>query len=261
MFGSFRNNIQNQMMTASNRIASGVRINSAADDAAGLGIANALEAQIRGLNQGTRNALDFDSALNTADGALSTIGDTLIRIRDLALQASNGILTDDQRGTIQAEVDQLLNHIDRTTSQTDFNRRNLLDGSFTNMNMQAGPNAGQNIRVSIDSTTLDGLGLSGFNVLGGPGNIDIAAIDTAIARVTGNRGAIGAMQNRIEHIVDQNNTAALNMTQAHSRIYDADIALEMMRLSQARILEQMQMFSMRNQMERTRANLGFVGIM
>jgi len=261
MFNSFRQNIQNQMQTTSQRLSSGRRINSAADDAAGLGISQALEAQIRGLNQATRNALDFDSALRTADGGLESIGDTLLRIRDLALQASNGILSDSDRNIIQSEVNQLLNHISTTTTNTEFNRINLLDGSFDNMNMQAGPNAGQNVNVSIGNTSLASLGLEGFSVMGGPGNINISAIDTAISRVVGNRGSIGAIQNRIEHIVDQNTLSALNMTQANSRIADADMALEMMRLSQARILEQMQAFNMRNQMERTRANAGFVGIM
>jgi len=258
---SFRHNIQNDMQRASQRIATGARINSAADDAAGLGIAQALEAQIRGLNQATRNALDFDSALSTADGGLETITSSLIRIRDLSLQASNGILTDENRATIQAEIDQHLDHISRVTRDTEFNRMRMLDGSFNNMNLQAGPNAGNNLRVSIAATTLDGLGMEGFTVLGGAnGVIDIAAIDTAISRVVANRGAIGAIQNRIEHIVDQNNISAINMAQAHSRVADADIALEMMRLQQARIREQMSIFSMQNQMERTRANLRFVGI-
>jgi flagellin len=260
IFNSFRHNIQNQMQSASQRLASGRRINSAADDAAGLGISQALEAQIRGLNQATRNALDFDSALRTAEGGLGSIGESLLRIRDLALQASNGILTDADRATIQIEVDQLLSHIGRVTTDTQFNRVNLLDGSFNNMNMQVGPNAGQNVNVSIQNSGLAALGIAGFSVMGGPGNINIAAIDTAISRVAANRGSIGAIQNRIEHIVDQNNIAAENMARANSRIADADIALEMMRLNQARILQQLQVFSVRNQMERTRANLGFVGI-
>ena len=261
MFNSFRSNIQNNMMTASQRLASGRRINSARDDAAGLGISQALEAQIRGLNQATRNVLDFDSALNTADGGLSTITSSLLRIRDLALQASNGILSDADRATIQIEVDQHLNHITRATSDTEFNRINLLDGSFDNMNMQAGANAGQSIGVSIESTSLASLGIAGFSVMGGPQNIDIAAIDTAISRVVASRGSIGAIQNRIGYIVDQNNIASINMSAANSRIADADMALEMMRLHQERIREQMQIFTMRNQQERTRANLGFVGIM
>jgi flagellin len=260
IFNSFRHNIQNSMQSASQRIASGRRINSAADDAAGLGISQALEAQIRGLNQATRNALDFDSALNTAEGGLGSISESLLRIRDLALQASNGILNDENRASIQAEIDQHLNHISRVTTDTEFNRRSLLDGSFTNMNAQVGPNAGQNIRVSISGTSPAALGIEGFSVMGGPQNINIAAIDGAINRVVSNRGAIGAIQNRLEYIIEQNNITAINMAAANSRIADADIALEMMRLNQSRILQQMQVFTMRNQMERTRANLGFIGI-
>lgn len=260
IFNSFRNNIQNNMNTASQRLASGKRINSAADDAAGLGISQALEAQIRGLNQATRNALAFDSALNTADGGLSSIGSSLLRIRDLALQASNDTLTSENRSAIQAEIDQQLNHISKVTTNTEFNRINLLDGSFTNMNAQVGPNAGQNLSISIQGTNLAGLGIAGFSVMGGPKNIDIDAIDKAINMVLSQRGSIGAVQNRIEHIVEQNNTAAINMAAAKSRIADADIALETMRLNQARILQQLQNFTLKNQMERTRASLGFVGI-
>ena len=260
MFNSFRSNIQNNMQTASQRLASGRRINSAADDAAGLGISQALEAQIRGLNQATRNALDFDSALNTADGGLGSISESLHRIRDLALQASNSILTDANRASIQAEIDQHLDHISRVTTDTQFNRMNLLDGSFNNMNMQVGPNAGQSINVSIQGTSLAALGIAGFSVMGGPQNINIGAIDNALNLVVSQRGSIGAMQNRIEHIVNQNNINAINTAAANSRIADADIALEMMRLEQSRIIQQLQTFSMRNQMERTRANLGFIGI-
>ena len=261
IFNSFRHNIQSNMLSASRRLASGRRINSAADDAAGLGISQRLEAQIRGLNQATRNALDFDSALNTAEGGLGSISSSLLRIRDLALQASNGILSNDDRASIQIEVDQLLNHIGRVTTDTEFNRINLLDGSFDNMNAQVGPNAGQGLNVSISGTSLAALGLEGFSVMGGPQNIDIAAIDTAINRVVSNRGSIGAIQNRLGYVVEHNNVASINMAAANSRIADADMALEMMRLNQARILEQMQIFSMRNQMQRTRANLGFVGVM
>ena len=260
IFNSFRHNIQNNMQTASQRLASGRRINSAADDAAGLGISQALEAQIRGLNQATRNTLDFDSALNTAEGGLASISSALLRIRDLSLQASNGILNDENRASIQAEVDQLLNHISSVTTDTEFNRINLLDGSFNNMNAQVGPNAGQGLNVSVSGTSLAALGLEGFSVMGGPQNINIAAIDTAINRVVSSRGQIGAIQNRFEHIVNNNNVAAENMTAANSRIADADMGLEMIRLHQARILQQMQVFSLQNQMQRTRANLGFVGI-
>ena len=260
IFNSFRNNIQSNMRTASQRVASGRRINSAADDAAGLAISQILEAQIRGLNQGTRNARDFDSALSTADSGLDSISSSLLRIRDLSLQASSSILTDANRAVIQDEIDQHLDHISRVTTDTEFNRMNLLDGSFANRHMQVGPNAGQSINLSIEGTSLANLGLVGFSVMGGPQNIDLAAIDNAINMVVSGRGGIGAMQNRLEHVVNHNNISAENMTQANSRIADADIALEMMRLHQTRILEQMQVFNMRNQMERTRANTGFVGI-
>jgi len=261
IFNSFRNNIQNNMQSASQRIASGRRINSATDDAAGLGISQALEAQIRGLNQATRNARDFDSALSSADSGLGSISESLIRIRDLSLQASNGILNNENRASIQAEIDQHLDHIARVTSDTEFNRINLLDGSFNNMRVQVGANSGQSIGMSIQGTSPAALGIENFSVMGGPGNINIGAIDSALNSVVASRGSIGAMQNRIEHIVDQNNITALNLLAAESRIADADIALEMMRLSQSRILQQMQTFSIQNQIERTRANVGFVGIM
>lgn len=261
IFNSFRNNIQNNIQSASRRLASGRRINSAADDAAGLAIAQRLEAQIRGLNQGTRNALDFDSALITAEGGLSTVTDSLIRIRELAIQAGSDVLNNSNRALLQAEIDQHLAQIDSTGRDLQFNTRPLLDGSFVNMNVQVGANAGQMIGTSIDEISAVALGIDNFSVMGGPQNIDLAAIDNAIGMVVSNRGSIGATQNRIEHIVNNNTTASINMSAARSRIEDADMALEMMRLHQARILEQMQIFNARNQQERTRANLRFVGIM
>jgi len=261
MFSNFRSNIQNNLFSASQRVASGNRINSARDDAAGLGIAQALEAQIRGLNQATQNTLNFDSLLNTAEGSLSNVGQSLVRIRELAIQASNDTLNTANRQALQLEIDQQLSHISSVAQGAQFNNLNLLDGSFENMNAQVGPNSGQGINVSIQEFSLAALGIEGFSVMNGRANIDIAAIDNALSMVTAQRGSIGALQNRMEYTANNNTLAALNSSQSHSRIADADIALEMMRLQQNRILEQMQMFSTRNQMERTRANAGFVGIM
>ena len=256
-FNSFRNNVQNGMAQSSQRLAGGRRINSAADDAAGLGIASRMQAQIGGLNQGNRNAADMDSALRTADGTLSTITESLQRVRELAVQAASPIMSDADRALIQTEVNQHLNQIQRAAGDTQFNTMRLLDGSFADMHMASNPN-GSGMQISIANTSLETLGIDSFDVTSG--RPDIAAIDDALAMVSSNRADIGAVQNRIEYIMDSNSIASLNQAAAQSRIADADMALEAMMWEQQQVLQQYQIFSMREQMERSRESLGFVGI-
>jgi len=257
ILNSFRNNVQNTMQQSAERLSSGRRINSAADDAAGLAISSRMDSLIRSLDQGSRNAADMDSAMRTADGSLSTITDSLQRIRELAVASANPILSDANRNALQNEVNQHLDQIQRAAGDTQFNTIRLLDGSFADMHMASNPN-GSGMQISIQNTSLDTLGIANFDVSGG--RPDIAAIDNAISMVSANRSDIGAAQNRIEHIIDSNSTASLNQAAARSRITDADMALEAMLWEQQQVLQQYQIFSVRNQMERDRQSLGFVGV-
>lgn len=150
---------QNSLSTSMQRLSSGLRINSAKDDAAGLAIAERMTTQIRGLNQAQRNANDGISLAQTAEGALGTIGNNLQRIRELAVQSRNATNSAEDRAALQKEVDQLKSEIDRVATDTSFNGTNLLDGSFTAMAFQVGANQGQLINIdSIQNSKIDQLG-------------------------------------------------------------------------------------------------------
>ena len=257
IFNSFRTNTQNNIQRSTQRLSSGRRINSAADDAAGLGIAQRMSSQIRGLNQGTRNATDMDSLMRTADGGLSGVSESLQRVRELSLQASNSILTPNQRQMIQNEIDQHLSNINDLTQNTQFNSQPLLDGSFQDGHMAAAPD-GSGPSVNIDASHAAALGLENFDSTGT--SVDLNAIDRALDNVAGNRASLGATMNRTEHIIYANNVSSENLSAARSRIEDADMAFEFMRMNQERVIEQYQMFMFRSAMDRERSRLGFVGV-
>jgi len=238
-------NIQN----LSQQLASGNRINSAADDAAGLAISERMSAQERGLAQGTRNTADMQSLVNTAEGALSSINSNLQRLNELGLQASNGILTDSDRANIQHEVDQILENINSIAQSTQFNTRNLLDGSSNNLHTASSPD-GSGPTVSLPSMTLEDLGLEGFNVTElTNGRVDLSAIHNAMNMVNGARSELGAMSNRMDYIMTSNDISQLNLASARSRIQDTDMAQATMELSRERVLEQYQIASQRREME------------
>jgi len=230
------NSIANtQMQTSMIRLASGQRINSAKDDAAGLAISEKIGAQIRGLDQGTANTMDMQNLVNTAEGALSSIGDSLQRIRELSLQASNGIYTNEDRALMQKEADQLMSQIDSVSSGTQFNTKNLLDGSFNNQNTASDAN-GNGPSVSIGNMS--------SSMLLGPGKLDLVAgvdlsrIDNAMSMVNNQRSYLGAMSNRFDSTVATNQITSLNLSASKSRIADADIAKEAMNLSKENVLQQ-----------------------
>ncbi|HTJ96098.1 MAG TPA: hypothetical protein VL381_01410, partial [Rhodocyclaceae bacterium] len=161
---------QSSLQTSLQRLSSGLRINSAKDDAAGLGIADRLSSQIRGLNQATRNANDGVSLAQTAEGALGTIGDNLQRLRELAVQSANATNTSIDRTALQSEVNQLVAEIDRVASSTQFNGVNLLDGSFTSSTFQVGANVGQTISVSMNSARASTIGTGTSSAVTGVGD-------------------------------------------------------------------------------------------
>jgi flagellin len=221
------------------KLSSGLRINRAGDDAAGLAISEKMRGQIRGLDMATKNAQDGISLIQTAEGALTESHSMLQRMRELAVQSANDTNVDADRTALQSEVTQLSAEIDRISDNTEFNTQNLLNGSFSGKQFQIGANSGQTISLSISTMNAAALGLSAVDIstVTGAGTA-IAALDGAISSVSGQRASLGAVQNRLEHTVNNLSVTSENLTAAESRIRDVDMAREMMRFTKDQILLQ-----------------------
>ena len=228
------NTSQGALATSLERLSSGLRINSAKDDAAGLAISERMTTQVRGLNQAIRNANDGISLAQTAEGAMQEVTNNLQRIRELAVQSANATNTVADRTALNAEVQALITEIDRVAADTTFNGVNLLNAAGT-FDFQIGANAGQRISV----TTVDVSGIIAGDVLD-VANSDtmMTAVDTALATVNGARADLGAVQNRFESVVANVQTNVENLSAARSRIRDADFAAETAELTRAQILQQ-----------------------
>ncbi|MEB3237692.1 MAG: flagellin [Candidatus Sericytochromatia bacterium] len=223
------------------RLSSGLRINSASDDAAGLAIAEKFKAQVKGLGQAAANAQDAINLLQTAEGALNETQAILQRMRELAVQASNDTLTDDDRAAIQAEVDQLTEEIDGIADRTQYNSKQLLDGSVTTLTFQIGANEDQTLTLSISSMGSGDINVQTSDLSVGSQTTAAAAIgalDDALTAVSEERGSLGAYINRLEHTIANLNVQRENMASSESRIRDLDMAAEVSNLSRAQILAQ-----------------------
>jgi flagellin len=222
------------------KLSSGLRINRAGDDAAGLAISEKMRGQIRGLEQASRNAQDGISLIQTAEGALNETHSILQRMRELAVQSSNDTNDDTiDRVAIQAEVDSLIAEVDRIATDTEFNGKKLLNGSIGTFEFHVGANAGQAITLTTATMDVATLNLTGLDV-----NDQVAAdaaittIQAAIDDVSTERSNYGAVQNRLEHTINNLNTASENLTASESRIRDVDMAKEMMEFTKNNILSQ-----------------------
>lgn len=233
------------------KLSSGEKINKAGDDASGLAVSEKMRAQIRGLNQASRNIGDSISFVQVAEGYLQETTDVLQRIRELAVQASNGVYSDEDRMQIQVEVSQLVAEVDRIASSAQFNGMNLLTGRFSRdseqiMQFQVGANADQNIRVFIGTMTSQALGLSGAQgsdeiiSISSPetANATLLTVDEALKNVNKQRADLGAYQNRLEIAQKGINIAAENTTSAESRIRDTDMATAIVDYTKNQILQQ-----------------------
>ena len=225
------------------KLASGFRVNRAADDAAGLAISEKMRSQVRGLDRASTNAQDGISVVQTAEGALNEVHSILQRMNELATQAANDTNTSMDRSQIQLEINQLGSEIDRIASTTQFNTMDLLDGSFTSKNLQVGSLEGQKIEISISKMKASGLGLgvagaslkvSSFSKAGA----SMTLIQNAIDKVSTQRARLGAVQNRLEHTIANLDTSSENTSAAESRIRDTDMAKEMVTYSKNNILAQ-----------------------
>jgi flagellin len=223
---------------AMERLSSGKRINAAKDDAAGLAIATRMDASVRGLNQAVRNANDGISLAQTADSAAGSIADILVRMRELAMQASTGTLTDDDRTAVQTEVTALIAQIDDVATRTTFNGTALLDGT-ADLDIQTGLNDGEVVNVAIADLQAAGLGVDGldFSTAAGASGA-LTTLDTAIQTIATERANLGAQQNRLTSAVDNLTATVTNLAESKSRIEDADFSVESTNLAAAGILAQ-----------------------
>ncbi|AJK89325.1 MULTISPECIES: flagellin Hag [Lysinibacillus] len=227
------------------KLSSGYKINRAGDDAAGLAISEKMRGQIRGLDMATKNSQDSISLIQTAEGALNETHAILQRMRELAVQSRND--TNDEptndRSNLNDEVKQLQEEISRIANQTEFNNKKLLNGSqaTTGLTFQIGANTGQTINLKIATMTSTKLGVSAADLdvaTGGAASKAIATLDTAINTVSKTRSGLGAVQNRLEHTINNLGAASENLTAAESRIRDTDMAKEMMGFTKNNILMQ-----------------------
>ncbi|WGK69405.1 flagellin [Candidatus Haliotispira prima] len=235
------------------KLSSGLRINQASDDAAGLAISEKMRSQIQGLNQASRNALDGISFIQTTEGYLTETSAVLQRLRVLSVQAANGINTAEDRQQIQVEVSQLVDEVDRIASQAQFNNMSILDGTFAadpnvmenSMWIHIGANADQRERITIGAMTAVALGIRDAGTQN-PMNLEtqdsanntIAVLDEALRAVNKQRADLGAYQNRFEKAIEGLDTASENLQAAESRIRDLDMARETVQFTRDQILSQ-----------------------
>jgi flagellin len=221
------------------KLSSGYKINRAADDAAGLSISEKMRSQIRGLNKASSNAQDGVSLVQTAEGALNEAHSILQRMNELATQAANDTNTSVDRNAISEEINQLTSEIDRIQSTTQFNTMNLLDGSFTGKNLQVGSLSGQKIDIAISNMNASTLGVNSLTVdTFSNAGASMSKIQSAIDTVSKQRSALGAIQNRLEHTINNLDTSSENTQSAESRIRDTDMASEMVQYSATSIIQQ-----------------------
>lgn len=243
-------NSQNQLSTSMERLSSGSRINSAKDDAAGQAIANRMTAQINGMNQAQRNANDGISVAQTAEGALNQINDNLLRIRELSVQASNDTNSDTDRASIQEEITARVNEIDRIANSTQFNGKNILDGTVASMDIQVGANtsAADTLTITLTNASSSALILDDADtavdlttdavVDSAAAKASIDAVDNALKSVDSARSGLGSIQNRFEAVIGNLQSSEINLSSARSRIEDTNYAEEVANMTKSQILQQ-----------------------
>jgi flagellin len=223
-------------------LATGLRINQASDDAAGLSISEQLRTQIRGFKMASQNVTDAESALNIADGTANEVTGILQRQRELALQATNATLTNEQRQAIDVEYQQLNQEIDRITGAAQFNTQNVANGTGLGSGaaqVQAGANAGETVQMPLVDISANTLGVDTTSVATAAGaGTALDAIDTALQRINTQRSGVGAMTNRMQSIRNNLNIAEINTQAAESVLRDQDMAMGLAELTRNRLLQE-----------------------
>ncbi len=221
------------LATSMERLSSGLRINSAKDDAAGLAISNRLNSQVRGLDVGMRNANDAISVAQIAEGAMQEQTNMLQRMRDLSVQAENGANSSSDIAALQGELDALADEMDAIGANTAFGDTKVLDGSFSG-SFQTGHTAAEAITVTVADMSGEGATIKAATV----GTATLALIDTAIATIDSERADLGAIQNRLSHNISNNANTQANVADARSRIVDVDFAKETSTMTKNQVLQQ-----------------------
>lgn len=264
-------NAQRQLMTSSGgldtafeRLSSGFRINSAADDAAGLQITNRMTSQINGLNQAVRNANDGISVAQTAEGALQETTNMLQRMRELVVQADNGINNEEDHEAIQQELDELIDEIDRVATTTQFSGRDILDGTYEDVSFLVGSQGleDEQVEISIGDMSASELGNGVDDITVGIGFDSEAAlgdIDSAIENVGQTRSELGATQNRFQSTIANLSNISENVSAARSRIMDTDYAAETAELTRFQITQQASTSILAQANQRPQAALSLLG--
>lgn len=256
--------VGNSLSTSFERLSSGFRINSAADDAAGLQISDRTTSQIQGLNQAVRNANDAISLAQTAEGALDETTNALQRIRQLAVQSQNGINSSADRVALQAEVTQLLNELSRIASDTQFGGLNILSGGFSS-SFLVGANAGQTISINLSTSNGASFGASGLGVgsvsveTTGGASAALVSVDAAISSIGGTRAELGALQNRFQSTIRNLSNISENVSAARSRIRDTDFAATTAELTRNQIIQQASTTVLSQANQRPQAALQLLG--
>lgn len=232
-------------------VANGKKINSAADDAAGLAIAEKLKSQTNGYDTSADNASAAKDMLNTADGGLDLINDALQRMRELSIQASNtAIYSSSDIANIQKEIEQLKGTIQDAAKGTQFNTMSLLDGSKASWDIASNPD-GSGMNIQMVNSTLESLGIADYDVTG---NFDISVLDAAISKITSARSDIGATSNALDAGISNNSYASYNLTSAQSRIEDADMAKSISEMKKEKLLQEYQLYFSKKKMEDEKAS-------
>ncbi|MCL2589938.1 MAG: flagellin FliC [Betaproteobacteria bacterium] len=230
---------QGALFTALQRLSSGLRVNSSKDDAAGLAVAEKMNAQARGMTVAIRNANDGISLAQVAEAGMNVISSHLQRMRELAVQAASGQYDSDNRSALDTEYQELASEIDRVISATNFNNKQLLDGTFSaGVNFQVGPNSTGESQILV---TINPVSVSVGAITGNDGSNalnEISALDVAIDNINNNRASLGAIQNRFEGVLTQLSASRESTEAARSRIMDADYAAETASLARAQVLQQ-----------------------
>jgi flagellin len=243
-----------QQAAASAKLSSGLRINSAADDAAGLAISEKMRAQIRGLDMASKNAQDGSSMVQTAEGGMQQIDNMVQRARELTVQAANDTNDAKDRGKIAQEMTNLFEEINSMSERVEFNGKKLINGDFagtgSELYLQVGANVDQKIEFNVGSMSVASLGLSdlasdvksaasatgGWTATGGEISSKLSALDSALSTITDNRSKLGAVQNRLDYTMKSLDISSENLSASESRIRDTDMAKEMMNLTKANVL-------------------------
>lgn len=226
-------------------IASGRKLNSAADGASELTIANKLESQSKGLEAGASNAKESNGVLNIADGALSGIQDYLQRIKEISVKASNGLNSASDLGAMQSEISEYMKGIQNIAKGTEYNTMKILDGSMASMDIASNPD-GSGMQIQMANSTLEALGIDGYDVTS---KFDMNRIDKALDMVSNSRSNLGASSNALDYTYSYNTNASLQLTSAQSSLEDLDIPKAISEMKKNEVLEDYKNTMLRKQME------------